>query len=298
MNIKSLTYFAEVAREKNFTRAANNLHLSQPALSKVIKNLEIELGISLIDRSAKHFKLTNQGEIFFENTKKSLYNINRELDKLYSTINSTKGKLIVGIPPIISTVFFPPIISKFRHKYPDIDFIIIEEGANSIKDKVNESEVDIGIVMLPIEDENLKTIKIISSESVFIVNNQHRLAIKDKVSIKELKNEDFISLDENYMLYDKLKLICKEAGYEPNIVYKSSQWDFIIEMVSYNQSVALLPKPIVDMFKNKNIKGLYIENPEIPWDIGIVIKKDRYLSYAMKEFIKLVQEDIVNSRLS
>ena len=172
MNIRYLTYFVEVAKEKNFTRAANNLHLSQPALSKVIKNLEIDLGISLIDRTAKHFKLTDQGEIFYENAKKAIENINLELEELSCSINSTKGRIIIGIPPVIGTVFFPSIIAKFRNEYPDIELIMIEEGANTIKDKVKESEIDIGVVMLHLKSEELTTIEVINSENVLIVHKE------------------------------------------------------------------------------------------------------------------------------
>lgn len=294
MNIRYLTYFVEVAKEKNFTRAANNLHLSQPALSKVMKNLELDLGVSLIDRTAKHFKLTDQGEIFFQNTKKALENINSELEQLNCSIDSTKGRLIVGVPPVIGTVYFPSIIAKFKIKYPDIEFIMIEEGANTIKDKVNESEIDIGIVILPIESDDLLTIEIINSENVLIVHKDNKLVGQKSVSIKDLKEEVFITLNEHYMLYDKLHLLCREAGFEPKIEFKSSQWDFVAEMVSLNQGVAILPKPIVERFKNENIKAIPLKDPKIPWDIGIVTKKDRYLSYGMKEFIKFVEQEKEN----
>lgn len=296
MNIRNITYFVEVAKEKNFTRAANNLHLSQPALSKVIKNLEIDLGISLIDRTAKHFKLTNQGEIFYDNASKAIENINLELEELSCSINSTKGKIIIGIPPVIGTVFFPSIIAKFRNEYPDIELIMIEEGANTIKDKVIESEIDIGVVMLPLESEKLSTIEVINSETVLIVNKEHILTKTDSVSIKDLKEEIFLTLTENYMLYDKLKTMCKKNGFEPKIAFESSQWDFIAEMVSLNQGIALLPEPIVNRFKSENIEKIQLKDEEIPWDIGIVTKKDRYLSYGMKEFIKFVKDETKDMR--
>lgn len=296
MNIRYLTYFVEVAKEKNFTRAANNLHLSQPALSKVMKNLEIDLGISLIDRTAKHFKLTDQGEIFYENARKALENINLELEELSCSINSTKGRIIVGIPPVIGTVYFPTIIAKFRNEYPDIEFIMVEEGANTIKDKVNDSEIDIGVVMLPVASDELSAIEIINSENVLIVHKNNHLAKNKNVSIRDLKEETFMTLNENYMLYDKLKRMCKKAGFEPNIQFESSQWDFIAEMVSLNQGIALLPGPIVERFKNDNIKSISLRDQEMPWNIGIVTKKDRYLSYGMKEFIKFVKAETEEMR--
>ncbi|HAG44359.1 MAG TPA: LysR family transcriptional regulator, partial [Clostridium sp.] len=130
MSIRNLTYFVEVAKEKNFTRAANNLHLSQPALSKVIKNLENDLKVQLIDRQGKQFKLTDAGEIFYNNCETALETINKELEKLYDSVNFQKGKIIVGIPPVIGTAIFPTLLSNFKKTYPDIEIILIEGGAN------------------------------------------------------------------------------------------------------------------------------------------------------------------------
>lgn len=293
MNVRYLTYFVEVAKEKNFTRAANNLHLSQPALSKVIKNLEIDLGISLIDRTAKNFKLTDQGEIFFTNAQNALENINSEFEQLYCSIDSTKGKLVVGIPPVIGTVYFASMIAKFKSKYPDIEFTMIEAGANNVKSKVNDSEVDIGVVILPAEDEGLNVIEIINSEIVLVINKEHKLAQKDNIYLNDLNGEGFITLNENYMIYDKLNLLFEDGGFDPNITYKSSQWDFVAEMVALNQGIAILPKPIVKRFNNENIKEVKIKDYKMPWDVALILKKDKYLSYGMKEFIKFVKEESI-----
>lgn len=291
MNIRYLTYFVEVGKEKNFTKAAKNLHLSQPALSKVIKNLENDLGVSLIDRSAKNFKLTDQGEILLENATRTLEVIQSEINKLYATIDCIKGKLVIGVPPVIGTIFFAPMISKFREKYPNINVIIIEEGANFIKNKLKESKIDIGMILLPVYDDTLKTISIANSENVLVVSKQHKLSKKQSVTMEELKDENFISLDSSYMLYDKLYALCDKAGYQPKIGHISSQWDFIIEMVSYNQGVALLPKPIVNKFHNDNVNVLSIRNADVEWNIGIAIKNDRCLSYATREFINLIKNE-------
>ena len=291
MNIRHIAYFVEVAKERNFTKAANNLHLSQPALSKVIKNLELDLGVSLIDRAAKQFKLTDQGEIFFENSKNALNNINEELDQLNCSINCTKGRLVVGIPPVIGTVYFTSIIAKFKKKYPNIDFIVIEEGANSIRDKVKTSELDIGIVILPTKSEGLNVIKMIESENVLIAHKDNKLVNLNKVTVKDLKEENFITLNKRYMLYDTLKRLCRENGFETKIAFESSQWDFVAEMVSLNQGIAILPEPIVHRYKDDNIRRVVLEDVKIPWEIAIILKKDRYISYAMKEFVKICEEE-------
>ncbi len=292
MSIRNLTYFVEVAREKNFTRAANNLHLSQPALSKVIKNLENELKVQLIDRQAKQFKLTDAGEIFYDNCQTALESINKELEKLYDSVNFEKGKITVGIPPVIGTAIFPTLLSNFKKRYPDIEIILIEGGANIISDMIEEGAVDIGVVMLPFESEHFHAIPMIYSESKLVVHKSHKFADRETVGLEELKNENFVILSEEYMLYNQIISACKLKGFEAKIIFKSTQWDFLAEMVSINEGITILPAPIIKVFKSNEIRSVSIINPELPWNIGMIIKKDKYISYAMRTFIDFVKKEV------
>jgi len=292
MSIRNLTYFVEVVREGNFTRAARNLNLSQPALSKVIKNLECELKVQLIDRRTKHFKLTDAGEIFYDNSQKALESINKELEKLYDSVNFEKGRIIVGIPPVIGTAIFPTLLSDFKKRYPNIEIVLIEGGANIIKDMVDKVEVDIGIVMLPFESDDFLTIPMIYSNSKLIVHKSHELVSKKTVRLEELKEEQFVILSEEYMLYNQIIYACKTKGFKPKIIFKSSQWDFVAKMVSINEGIAILPAPIIRIFNSNEISNLSIIEPELPWNIGMIVKKDKYISYAMRKFIEFVKTEV------
>ncbi|ARC86440.1 bacterial regulatory helix-turn-helix, lysR family protein [Clostridium argentinense CDC 2741] len=292
MSIRNLTYFVEVAKEKNFTRAANNLHLSQPALSKVIKNLENDLKVQLIDRQGKQFKLTDAGEIFYNNCETALETINKELEKLYDSVNFQKGKIIVGIPPVIGTAIFPTLLSNFKKTYPDIEIILIEGGANIIKDMIEEGEVDIGVVMLPFQSEQFHAIPMIYSESKLVVHKSHKFADRETVRLEEIKNENFVILSEEYMLYNQIISACKLKGFEPKIIFKSTQWDFLAEMVSINEGITILPASIIKVFKSNEIRSVSIVDPELPWNIGMIIKKNKYISYAMRTFIDFVKREV------
>ena len=162
MRIKDITYFLEVVKEENFTRAASNLYISQPALSKNIKNLEKEVNAQLIERNSKSFRLTYEGEIFYNNAKKSIEVIQDELNKLQDTFTSCNRVINLGLPPVISSVYFTSAIAEFKKENPAIDIRIIEEGANKIKSSVEEERIDLGAVILPIDDSDLIT-ELISS---------------------------------------------------------------------------------------------------------------------------------------
>lgn len=289
MNIKSLTYFIEVAKQQSFTKASKNLFICQSALSKAIKSFESELDITLIDRTSKTFKLTPEGQLFYENGVIALKAINEQLSILLDSISLEKGKIKVGVPPVISTIYFTSIIHKFRSEYPSINLNIVEAGANTVKDKVEKGEIDIGVVILPFSSENFNVINIFNSEVVIVVNKTHPFAKRDEVSLLEIKDQPIISLNETYMLYDRIKIRCHEAGFEPNIICTSSQWDFLAEMVSLNQGISILPKPILSKFHSKNIKTVKIKEG-FPWNIAFILRKDKYMSKAIKLFIDFTKE--------
>lgn len=292
MTIKQLTYFIEIAKIGNFTKAASSLFISQSALSKTVKNLESELGVQLIDRAVNHFKLTPEGEILYQRGLVALKKINDELDSLYDSLGIDQGHISVGIPPVIGTAYFTSVIYKFRNMYPNVDLKITEAGANIIKQWVSDGTIDIGVVILPVSSENFNVIPIIEAENVLIVNKRNPLAEYDEVSFKMLKNENFISLNNTFMLYDQINSICRISGFVPNIICETSQWDFIAEMVALNQGVSILPRPILKKFNSDNIKLIRLKDPAFSWNIAIILKKDKYISKIINSFIDISKQEV------
>lgn len=292
MNIKDITYFIEVAKERNFTRAANNLHISQPALSKAIKILEYETNTKLIERNTRSFKLTDEGEIFYVNAKKALDIINLEIYKLEDSLIASKKHLTLGLPPVIGSVYFTSIVAEFKEEYPDIEVKILEEGSNNIKDKIEDETIELGVVILPVESNNLVTTPVTDGEVMLVISKKHKLSNRRSINIEELKDEKFITFNEHFMMYDKIIDACESSGFFPDIIIQTSQWDFIIELVALNQGITIMPKPIVERFKTKDIKTIKIKKPDISWDIGFIVKKDKYISKSVKTFIKYVEKKL------
>ena len=188
MNIKSLNYFIEVAKEKSFTNASKNLFVCQSALSKAIKTFENELDITLIDRTSKHFKLTPEGQLLYENGVIALKVINEQLEMLLDSVSIEKGKIKVGVPPVISTIYFTSIIKSFKDNFHSINLQIIEAGANTVKDKVHNGEIDIGVVILPFSSDEFNITPIFSADVVVVANKSHPFASREEVSLLETIN--------------------------------------------------------------------------------------------------------------
>ncbi|MBY6037525.1 LysR family transcriptional regulator [Fictibacillus nanhaiensis] len=287
MDIRQLTYFNEVAKYKSFTKASSVLHLSQPALSKMVKNLEDELEMELLDRSSRQIELTEAGEIVFEQSKMILESLDNLSANLYDLMNLKKGKIKIGIPPLIGFLFFPKIIKEFKTLYPDIQIQMIERGANKVQQEVNDGLLDLAVVVYPMNQEEFDVISFVTEKLMLFVHSSHPFANRKDIEMKELHDESFILFKEGFTLHDRILQECNIAGFHPKVSYESSQWDFISGMIGENLGVSIFPESIAKKV-DKNIKAIPIVNPSLPYQLGIIKKKGKYVSHATKEFIKLL----------
>lgn len=296
MDIRDLRHFMEVANQKNFTKASSAIHLSQPALSKAVKRLEEELGVELFDRSGRELKLTDAGKIVYNQGVKvfsTLQDLNALLDDL---MNLPTGEIKIGIPPLIGTLFFPLIAKEFHEQYPNITLELLEHGAKHITAAVEDGKVDLGIIVLPADHQKFSVYPFITEEFVLYTNMNHPLADRDSVSLHELHDEKFILFSNSFALHDRIIQECRNAGFDPAISYKSSQWDLIIELVSAELGITILPKSIYNKLNHANIKAIPFVNTIPMWELGIITKKDGYVSFAVKKLLEyLTSMDRVRS---
>lgn len=288
MELRDLKSFIEVANYKSFTNAADHSYLTQSSLSKAIKKLENELGVELFDRSTRHLFLTDAGEVVYKQSQKALA-VLAEMNLLLDDLrNVTTGEIKIGIPPLIGTLIFPKIANDFYKHYPNVSLKLVEQGAKLIGRLVEEAQIDVGIVVLPVNEEKLHISPFIQDDFVLFLHKDHKLAQRASITLNELRDEKFILFSKDFTLHDYIIKTCEKNGFTPSISYQSSQWDLIIELVSSKLGITLLPKSIYKKQNNKNIKIIEIANSDLCWKIGIITKKDTYQSFALKEFLKML----------
>ncbi|MGG0365939.1 LysR family transcriptional regulator [Priestia endophytica] len=285
MDFRHLHYFTTVAKQQSFTKAAHKLHVSQPSLSKMVKALEDELGVTLIDRSGKQIQLTDAGMIVYKEATTILHSLYDLSNSLYDLMNLKKGKIKIGIPPIVGTLFFPTIIKSFRDAYPDIVIEMIEFGGAKVTKMVEVGEVDVGVIVLPIEENIFDITKLGGEPMKVVIHEDHPLSDQESLSLLDLKDDSFIIFHEDFAMHDIIYKECIKHGFAPNVAYKSSQWDFIAEMVAANLGVALFPTSICRKLYQPSLKIKELKN-YIPWQLAVITRKNRYISFATKTFIK------------
>lgn len=290
MDIRHLNYFIAVAQLKSFTKAADYVHISQSALSKAVKSLELELNVELFDRSSKKIQLTDAGEIVLIESLKIKEALNELSTQLYDLMNLEKGSIKIGLPPIIGFLFFPKIIKQFNARYPEILIKLSEDGAENIKQEIQDGLLDLGIVILPVDEEEFDVIPFIDEELMLFVSHDNPLAQYDEIEIKQLSHERFIVFKQGFALHDKIIHECIRAGFHPKIAYECSEWEFMSGLIGENLGISIFPRPVIDRIDRTKIKPIRIINPVFPWKLGFVSKKDKYKSYAVKEFFNFIHE--------
>ncbi|WP_309089986.1 cidABC operon transcriptional activator CidR [Domibacillus sp.] len=291
MDIKHLQYFIEVSNFNSFSKAADHLFITQPTISKMIKNLEVELGVELFDRSRKKLALTDAGKILLEQAKlvnKAFRNLETELDNL---LELKTGHIRIGLPPIFDAHFFLKVVGLFHEKYPGITFQLKEEGSKSIEDAVEQNELDVGVIVLPTQDELFHHFAFMEEDLMLILPISHPLAGRVEIDLASLSSESFILFNKDFALNDRIISSCNDAGFQPRVISESSQWSFIEEMVASKLGISLLPESICRHLSD-HVCTVRVVNPSINWNLAIIWRKNQYLSYAAKEWLSFTKKEL------
>lgn len=288
LDIRQIEYFAEVAKQLSFTKAASTLHVSQPSISKAIQNLEAELGVPLFYRSSKQLELTDAGQAVLVNAQHVLEAFKNLRSELTDLMELKKGQIRIGIPPIVGSEFFSKLVSHYKEQYPYVEILLTEVGSKKIRQGVEAGELDIGLICnLCITNENLDEISILKDPLMLIVHRDHPLSSHAFVQLSELQKESFIIYRKDFTLYDRIIEECSKSGFFPTIACETSQKDLIIEMVEAKLGIALLPKRICEKIQYDSIVAIPFDEERIFLELGMTWKKHKYLSYAVREFITL-----------
>ena len=269
----SIEYFVRIVEEKSFTKAAEKLFISQPALSKSIRALEAELGVTLFKRDPRELSLTSEGENVYCYAVDILNYWQSRTAELFSLLEQVKGSLRFGLPPSVGSVFFSKILFEYGCKYPQVDLQIVEGTSKKIEALVMNDQVDLGVVIEPYENPHMRLKTVYRSDVVLAVARNHRLAERTEVEIAELRDEPMLMVSKDYMFHDQVLAHCRQAGFTPNITFTTSQWDLLLEKLYSGR-----------------IKCISLQNPEFLWTLGLISKKCKTLSGAAKSLWNFCDE--------
>lgn len=291
MEFRQLQYVVQIAIDKNFSRAAEKLHIAQPSLSQQLAKLEKEIGLLLFQRNTNSVELTHAGNVFVAKAQKVLDMIEQIKKEMDDISQMRKGRLIIGSLPITGSHILPLVLPVFQSKYPDIEIILIEETSSNLEILTAKGQADISLLSIPIEEKSLMYKTVIEEKIRLAVPPLHPLVkenSKDEdrsVTLNTLKNENFIILKQGQGFRQITLDLCQKAGFTPNIVFESNNIETIQSLVAAGMGIALVPD-MVTRTKWSHFVPEYLDLLEQPTrTLVIAYRHDRYLSKAAEAFI-------------
>jgi DNA-binding transcriptional LysR family regulator len=289
VDIRSLRYFIETARCASFTQAAEALHVTQSTISKMVRQLEDEIGTPLLNRDGRRLTLTDTGAVVFARGQEILATMKQLQREVQDTQALRRGRLAIGIPPMIN-LLFTPVLKAFRERHPDIELALVEDTGQAVERLVASGEVEVGMTVLP-SDPGLNLImEEIASYPIWALAEPGAFpAQRDTLKLKSLRDMPLVLLKEDFALSRSLRQAFAAAGFEPKIAAQSGHWDWLAAMASAGLGVALLPEPFIHRLATDRLDAVRIVEPELRWRVAQV-RNGRYLSHAARAWLQVCQE--------
>lgn len=288
MELHALKVFAAVATEKSFSRAAERMLRTQPAISLAIQRLESEVGEKLIDRSAKDLLLTDAGRIVLEYARR-FENLETELETALAELrDNAAGRLVIGANESTS-LYLLKYIERYRRTYPKVKVQVRRSLSSKVPRQLIDGDLELGVISYDPEDDRLVSRVIYTDHLAFVVSPAHRFATRDKVSITELGMETFIA---HIVVSPYREVVIREFQRRRiplNMDVEMPTVETIRLMVERNEGVAFLPKMCVEQEVEQGLLcEVKVEELNVDRKIRLVHPARRALSHAARAFLELV----------
>ena len=276
MNFRKLKIFFETAKCLNMTKVAKSMYISQPSISQAIAELESDLDVKLFDRIGKRLYLTHDGEVYFEYSRRIL-NLYEEANSIIrSSKEGQKGKIIIGASTTIGIYILPKLIKEFNELHKNIEISLIIENTQLIEELIIENKVDIALVEGYVKSNELEVFDIGKDELVFISNPNNPIFLKDKITLKDLENENFIMRESGSGTREIIENYLIKQGCNYNVYMELGNTEAIVKVVETGLGIACVScKAIEKRINDGLIKEIKIDDIKVNRDLYLIYHKDK-----------------------
>lgn len=290
MDYDQILSFLEVAKLQSFSRAAEKIYRTQPAISAQVRLLEQECGERLFDRSGKKVQLTPAGEIL-QGYAQKIVELHREALQAVAELNHTaRGKLMIGANEATCLYVLPKTFARFKQSYPLVQISIYRNFSHKILQKVQEGAVEIGVVTLPVTATNLEVIPVSKDEIQVVVPSNHALAKSRSVTLEEVANYPLIlpKTGHTRIVLDRL---LREFRNRVQISMELASVETIKKFVGAGLGISLISRAYVQPEVAAGLlKLIPLDGQKLFRELGLVYRRDRHQSLPAKVFIEAVQD--------
>lgn len=287
MDFKQLRYFHEIARLGSFTRAAEALYVAQPAVSVAIRKLEAELELTLFHRHDRKVTLTDEGARLLPHAQRILQAVSDAQLEMQELKGLTQGKVRVGIPGMLGSYYFPPILMAFRHHHPNLSLQVVEGGTWQLQQMLENGELDLAVIVRDFVPPELEAKTFQREEMRVVIAQDHRFAQQDFITLNDFFSEELVMFRPGYFHRKIIDRLAEEAGITPNIGFETNLLPLIKSIIKQGFGISTLLTMVVK--EDADLLDLPFEQP-VWLDLCIAWRSEGYLSRANQAFVDFLLE--------
>ena len=286
MDLRALRYFVETVRQNSFTLAAERLNVTQSTVSKMIRQLEDEIGQPLLIRDGRQLRVTDVGRIVLERGQEALGTMTRLTREVGDLRDLVRGELTVGIPPMVN-LLFPPVVTTFRARYPSVSLTLREDGGQVIEQQVAAGELEVGATLLPADPALGLATRSFGRYPLCVVGSARAgWARSGAVSVASLRDEALLLLGDDFSLTRRIREATRAAGFEARVAAQSGQWDFLVALAATGLGTTLIPAPLLARLKLPGDLAVRpLAEPQLDWHVALIWQPGRYMSHAARAWL-------------
>lgn len=286
MNLKALKCCVAIARLGSFTKAAQVMHIAQPALSMAVTRLEEELGVVLFNRAGRQITVTAEGHAFLRRVDKALLELDMARQELSDMADLQRGEIRLGVPPMFGINYMPELLSAFRQAYPGVVMSVLEGSADEIGRLLEHRQIDLALLESRRVASAWESVLLGTDEMVLCMSERHALAQEPCLDASRLQDADMVVFDQSFLQRHLLDAFCAAGGVSYRIALQSNFVSLVTRATADGLGISTLLRSVQQ--REPGIVGVPFE-PAQTMSFRLCWRANEYLSLANRRFVEFAQ---------
>jgi LysR family cyn operon transcriptional activator len=282
MLARHIQYFLAVAAHHSFTKAAAALHVSQPALSQQVRQLEESLGAQLFDRSGRTTRLTDAGEVYLAYARRAAQELEEARRAIHDVSDLSRGSLRVAVTPTFTTYLVGPLVEAFHTRYGNITLNVREMSQERMEALLLADELDVGIAFEGGQAEDIEASPLLVETLALVVNRHHPLARATSIGLEALSAESLVLLSGEFATREQIDRFCQQHGIHPQVRMEANTISAVTEIVRRTALSTLLPATVA--LAHDDLAAIALDPVRLQRTAVLMQRKGAYQSAAARVF--------------
>lgn len=286
VELRALKYLIAVAEHGNFTRAAEALHVSQPALSQQILQMENRMDVVLLDRSGRTVRVTDAGQAYIAHARRALSELESGKRAIHDVRDLSRGAVRLAMTPTFTAYLIGPLVAAFHARFPGITVNVLEMSMDTIAAAIEADEVDLGIAFELGRCADIDSVPLFTEQLSVVVASNHPWAERQSLDVESLADGELALLSKNFVTRVHIDNYLQAAGVAPKVAVEVNTISALVEIVRHSNLFTILPEAIAGQVTG--LRNLTLAPPLPPRTVMLLRRKGAYQSAATRALEEIV----------